>query len=456
MKMPAWMVWLLVASLLATVGMFALWQMSERGWSDALALATRTEDGKPQSEVDARRHAMLDEVIGTLEKYYDGPVDRTELVNGALKGAAAAVGDRYTELQVPTVASRHREQVEGKFAGIGVVINHRGDGTLEVTLVRTDSPAEQGGLKKGDVITEVDGRSLKGMAPEDAMALVRGREGTAVEIGWLRGGEAMRATLTRREQVIESVEGVRMADPANGIGYIRIESFSTETPGQFARALARLKAEGMDKLVLDLRLNGGGSLDAAVAVADALTDEMDKVVCHLLAFNEEAQARRDLLGAESERTLGGRDAKTADAESLFGGPLAVLVDRNSASASEVLAGCLQDWGRGFVVGEVTFGKSFVQLPIKLRTHPDYTLKVTVATYVTPMGNWLRPRSGNETGGIVPDVQVGLAEAERAAVYRGFRELPGGQEEDPAGVRDAQMEAAVSYLLGRPVAVRLVE
>jgi len=448
MKLPMWMSWLLVASLLSTLGMFVLWQMAERGFADAVSVRPRG-DGEAESEVERNRHAMLDNVINILEKYYDGPVDRKAIVDGALRGAASAVGDRYTELQVPVVASRQREQVEGKFAGIGVVINRRADGTLEVTGVRDDGPAAKAGMKKGDVIIESDGKSLKGLSGDEAMGLIRGTEGTSLVLGFLRGGEMRTVTITRKEMVLESVEGARILDEALKLGYLRITSFTAETPGQFHKALEGLTTKGMERLVLDLRGNGGGSLDASVAVADDLTDVDGAVVCRLLAFSEEAQKRREALGAEHSHILVGQDANTNGTDAVYLGPLVVLVDRNTASASEILAGALQDWGRAFVIGEMTYGKSFVQLPIPLKTVPSYTLKVTVASYVTPLGNWLRPHGNSNEGGIVPDVAIPLGDSERIGVYGSFRTSDEDREATTAAFVDRHLVAAIDVMRGKP-------
>ncbi len=439
--------------LMAVLGFLILWRMSEAGYANAV-----------QAGDDGIHHVLMDEVITKLEQFYDGPVDRTALINGGLQGAAAAVGDPYTELQPPAESQRHRERVGGEFGGIGVQIQVQPSGQLLVTQVNQEGAAKDAGVLPGDRIISVDGKPLLGMPWEASQGMIRGKQGEPVTLIVERDGQEIELTVTRRVVVIANVNGGRFLDQEAGIAYLRIASFTERTASQFREVILQLKAKGEIRgLVIDLRENPGGVLESVREVANMLTSEANRVIVRLLPSSEATRERRQRLGVPANLVLDGETETTSGGDALLEVPIAVLVNKNSASASEVLTGALQDWGAAFVVGETTFGKGLVQRSWHLAADDRYAIKITVASYQTPLGNQLRRTGSNGAGGIRPDIPVHLSEDETNAMFRRFQIQSNGVPEDPNNdlrgeelaawlAPDRQIEAALACLLGRPATI----
>lgn len=430
--------------MLTIIGVIVLWKTEQRGHQ-------RIDGGD-------RRHEMLDEVIGLLQQHYDGPIDVAKLVDGSLAGAATAVGDRYTELWAPAEAKEQAARSEGQFGGIGVSILRRPDGTVLIAGVNPGGPADQAGLTRRDVILAVAGVELKGIDFAAVGELVRGEVGSEVILSILRGEERKEIVVVRGNVPIRSVEGARMLEGSD-IGYIRIESFNAKTSEQFIDAWHLLKGAGMKRLVLDLRYNHGGNLLASIEIADLFIAAPNVPIVSVKASSPEKLAR--LPDFEPDFS-GGTVYLTKDDKAMVDVPCVLLQNGETASAAEVLGGCLQDYGIAFIIGERSFGKGVVQRTFELRSDPRYLLKVTVASYFTPLGNNLMQRDKGGPGGIEPDLYLPLSTAQAEDLARRYR-VQGFQvprtadeivdDEDRAAWQrpDVHLEAAQDYLKGRPVA-----
>jgi len=297
-----------------------------------------------------------------LQANFDGDIDKNKLVEGANRGLVEALGDEYTVYFNKTESEQFSNDLSGTIGGgIGVELSLRNE---QITAVRVlkDNPAEKAGIMAGDVIVKINDEEVPSTwTVQDATTRIRGETGTTVKLTVLRGTEVKDFTITRAEVTNPSV----YSSVTDGVGTMTITRFDDQT-GQLARAAAQsFKAQNVKSVILDLRGNGGGYITAAQDVASLWLD--NKVVV-------------------SERTNGKvvDELKTATSPILNGIPTAVLVNSSSASASEIVAGALQDYGVAKLVGEKTFGKGSVQKLIELPGGAE--LKVTVAKWYTPKGN----------------------------------------------------------------------
>lgn len=306
--------------------------------------------------------------------YYKDEISREDLENGIYQGLMDAVGDPYTSYFSAEDFNTFMEQTTGAYYGIGAYVAQDIERNYpKINSPIPGSPAEEAGLRPNDIIYEVDGVSTYGMDLDKVVSLIKGEEGTSVNINIYRDGEYMDVKVERRQVKIPTVEQEMMED---GMAYIRIIEFDDVTPGQFKEALQTSRNEGMKGLVLDLRGNPGGSVNAVVDVARMLLPE------GLVVYTEDK--------------YGKREEYQCDGSHEFELPLVVLVDGNSASASELLSGAIQDYKKGTLVGTTTFGKGIVQQLLTLRD--GSAIKITVSSYYTPKG-----RNIHGTG-IEPDVE----------------------------------------------------
>ncbi len=301
-------------------------------------------------------------------------------VFGAIQGLAASYGDPYTVFFPPTEAKQFSEDISGSFAGVGMEIDIK-DGVLTVIAPLKGTPAAKAGVKTGDQIVAIDGKSTDGVAVDEAVNEIRGPVGTTVDLTIVRGGKTLDVKIVRETiQVPETDDGL---DQKNGVYHIALYEFTSNSADLFDAALARFKASGSTKLVVDLRGNPGGYLDAAVDIASHFLPKGATVVTE----DYDGKQPSDVL------TSYGYDDLPA------GTKTAVLVDSGSASASEILAGALEDNHAAEIIGEKSFGKGSVQTLIPI---DNGALKVTIARWITPAGHWIM---GN---GITPDITVGIA------------------------------------------------
>lgn len=339
-------------------------------------------------------------------KYYQQPLSDKELYYGALTGLVAGAGDPYTTFFPPQEAEEFSNQIDGKFEGIGAQIDVK-DGRLEVVAPLAGSPAEKAGLRPGDWIVKIDETSTDGMAVDQAAQTIRGPKGTAVTIGIIRDGakpEPFSLTIVRDEIRMKSV--VLTWKPGN-IALVEISGFNTDTAELFAQAAKEIKAKNAKGIILDVRNNPGGTVVSAQAVAGAWIG--DQVV-----FKERRQGKV----VDSVEAMGKGE--------LAGIPTVVLMNQGSASASEIVAGALQDYGLATTIGHTSFGKGSVQ---EYQDLPDGSaLKITIAEWLTP-----KDRAINHVG-LEPMIAIDRTEADYEAK------------------RDPQLDAAQQFLQGGRAAI----
>lgn len=318
---------------------------------------------------------------------------------GAIEGLAASYGDPYTVFFPPKEAKAFADNISGSFAGVGMEIDVK-DNVLTVIAPLKGTPAQTAGIKPGDIIAAIDGKSTEGISVEAAVNEIRGPIGTTVDFTIIRAGKPLDVKIVRETiQVPETDDGY---DAASGVYHIALYEFTSNSADLFDQAFARFKASGSRKLVIDLRGNPGGYLDAAVDIASHFLPKGATVVTEDFGGKAPNQVHT---------SLGYGDLPA-------GTKVVVLIDGGSASASEILAGALQDDHVATLIGTRSFGKGSVQSLLNL---DGGSLKITVARWITPAGHWIM---GN---GITPDIVVPYTKA------------------DAAAKQDPQMERAVKFL-----------
>ncbi len=315
-----------------------------------------------------------------VETQYVDEVDPAKLIDGAIAGMVRSLGDPHSAYLDPATYKKLREHSEGTFGGIGVVMGFD-DTDVRVISVMEGTPGESAGLKVGDHILRVDGEPTKEMTPEIVAASIRGEAGTEVVLTIGRNGEADKDYAITRDHIrVKTVSG-RMLENEPGLGYIRIVQFSENTGKEFKDTLESLKNQGMQGLILDLRSNPGGLLTSCVETAKEI------VPAGLIVSVVERDGSKDEYFSELKGDLL---------------PMTVLIDSNSASASEILAGALRDTGAATLVGKTSYGKGSVQVIMPIPGQAD-AVKLTIARYYTPSGESIQGT------GIRPDVEVDLPE-----------------------------------------------
>lgn len=314
------------------------------------------------------------DVLSLTQKYYVDDVDTQKLVESAINGLLTTL-DPHSVYIPPSQLPRVTEEFQGSFEGIGIEFDVLSD-TLTVVAPIAGGPSEALGIMAGDKIVKIDNESAIGIKREEVIRKLRGPKGTRVKVSIMRSGTKglLDFEIVRDKIPLYSVDVALMYK--DDIGYIRINRFSQTTRDEFLEALNKLNAQGMKKLVLDLRINPGGYLDQAFKIADELLPKGKKVVY--------TQGRRPEFNEEYISSGNGHFDK---------GSLIILVNQGSASASEIVAGAVQDWDRGLIVGETTFGKGLVQRQFELKDGSAFRL--TISRYYTPSGRLIqRPYGKN--------------------------------------------------------------
>jgi len=320
---------------------------------------------------------LFSDALTFIRQNYVDEVKAKDLIYGALKGMLASL-DPYSQFMDPESFKEIRVETKGEFGGLGIEISIK-DGLLTIISPLEDTPAHKAGIKAGDRIVKIDGELTKDITLLDAVKKLRGRPGTDVTVTILREDEkrVFDLKVTRAVIKIESIKDAMILE--NNIGYIRLTEFQERSPRDLEEALKKLKSDGMDSLILDLRNNPGGLLDVAVKVADKFIEKGKDIVI------TKGRAK------DMETTYAAKEKPQNDF------PLVVLVNGGSASASEIVAGAIQDNKRGIIVGTKTFGKGSVQTVIPLKD--ESALRITTAKYFTPSGRVIHDE------GIIPDVVV---------------------------------------------------
>ncbi len=382
------------------------------GHADLYILGSRS-NYKPVSGLpEDLNYKSVEQLYDTLRSNYDGKLTESQVLDGLKKGLAESTGDPYTEYFTAKQASTFFDQINNSFSGIGAELGKDKDNNIIIVSPISGYPAAKAGLKAQDIITAIDGKSTAGLSIDEAVTKIRGEKDTEVKLRVVRGkAETLSFTIVRQTITIESVK-TEMLD--NNIGYIRINSFAEDTSELISKAAQDMKDKQAKGIILDLRGNPGGLLDAAVNVSSQWLPKDKKIL----------DEKRD--GKVVVETY-----KSAGPGTLAGIPTVILMDEGSASASEITAGALHDNGLAHIIGVKSYGKGVVQRTICVSGQQRSSnggcsgdmLKVTVASWYRPNGQDINHK------GIKPDQEVKLDEAAFGA-----------------DGSDNQKQAAIDYLL----------
>ena len=320
------------------------------------------EDGKIQQNIDFDLYWDIWDILKSQHVKGEEISDK-ELFYGSLQGMVDAVKDPYTSFMDPSETRSFQDTMSGTFEGIGAEVGIR-DGVLTIIAPLEGSPAERSGLKPGDKVLSVNGSSTEKMSLDEAVYRIRGEKGTEVVLSVGREGVEEIKDITITRGVIE-LESVKTEIRDDGIFVIEISHFNSDTISSFRRAVSEIKEKDPEGIILDLRNNAGGYLDTSIEVASAWIEDGPVVI--------------EELGSQQRKEYSARGR--AELKDI---PTVVLVNKGSASASEIVAGALQDYEKGVVVGEQTFGKGSVQSLVPMKD--GSSVKVTVARWLTPKGN----------------------------------------------------------------------
>jgi carboxyl-terminal processing protease len=399
------------------------------------------EKAQKPAEDDYELYQVFADTLDQVERNYVKKVSRRELMEAAIHGILAEL-DPYSNYISPKDITRFKTAVESQFGGIGIQIGME-DGQLKILSPLIDTPAYRAGLESGDAILEINGQTTKGLSIDDAIKQLKGDAGTSVSLTILHAGSSERQTvsITREWVHIETILGDKrngddswdfMLDHDKHIGFVRISAFSRDTAQDLKKALIGLQKEGLKGLIIDLRFNPGGLLNTAIEVSDLF------VASGKIVSTQGRNTPERVWEAQKDGTF----------EDF---PMVVLVNHYSASASEILAACLQDHKRAIVVGERTWGKGSVQNVIELEGGKS-ALKLTTASYLRPSGkNIHRFPDAKETDewGVMPDpgfeLKLSLGQIEQLIHNRRDRDILVGKHaktlaaakaDPPAGEADA--------------------
>jgi carboxyl-terminal processing protease len=357
-------------------------------------LAAPSENKQPTQDNDYELYKLLVDSIDQVEQNYVLEIDRRELIEAAIHGVMEKL-DPYSSYIGPDDIEQLRTTVESEFGGIGIQVTLE-EGELKIISPIYGTPAYKAGLLAGDKIVEIDGKSTDNLTLDEATHRLKGKEGTSLTLTVIHSGSENKEqiTVTRKRIHVETVLGDRrkpdgkwdfMLDPNLYIGYVRLTAFSRDTSGELQRALEQLQSAGMRGLILDLRFNPGGLLNAAIEVSDL--------------FISEGRIVSTKGRSTPERSWDAHKPGTFE-----GFPIVVLVNRFSASASEIVSACLQDHQRAVIMGERTWGKGSVQSVIELEDGKS-ALKLTTAAYFRPSGKNIHrfpDAKDQDEWGVLPD------------------------------------------------------
>lgn len=350
----------------------ALWAQTDRQPVDTDRGPSTSASGR---ETLYKYSKLLTDISYRIQSAYMDTINTKEMIYSGIRGMLDVL-DPFSVLMEQQNYDRLMESTHGKYEGLGMQIDLRED-TVTVVSPIEGTPAQRMGLQAGDRIIEIDGKNAVGMTTEAASKLMRGPAGTKVSLTINRAGlpEPLEYVVERAVIELKSVPYYGMADETNKIGYLRLNKFSESTDRELAEALDALKKMGAQSVIFDLRYNGGGLLDQAVKTANLFLDK-DKLIVYTQGRDPESQRKYFSTEAPIAADL----------------PLVVLVDEGTASASEIVSGAIQDWDRGLIVGNTTFGKGLVQQVFRLPDTEDVALKLTTARYYVPSGRSIQKPS----------------------------------------------------------------
>jgi len=352
------------------------------------------DTSSPDNSLPLNEVRTFTEVLDRIKKAYVEPIDDQTLLENAIKGMLSEL-DPHSAYLEPEAFKGLQESTHGEFGGLGIEVGMK-DGFVEVITPIDDTPAQKAGVEAGDLIIKLDDNLVKGMSLNDAVKVMRGKPGTKIKLTILRESEREPLEISVTRAVIKVVS-VKSKILEKGFGYIRITQFQIHTGRNLEKAIHSLTKKGnsLKGLVLDLRNNPGGVLDAAVDVTDVFLSD------GLVVYTKGRIADTEMEFEASEKTL------------LPDIPLVILVNGGSASASEIVAGALQDHHRAIIMGTLTFGKGSVQTVLPL--HNNRALKLTTARYYTPNGRSIQAK------GIEPDIIVEASKVTKLNRPEGYKE-----------------------------------
>ena len=349
-------------------------------------------------------------------KYIDKKaLDPQKMFYGAISGMVASLGDPYTVFLPPEAQKATQEDLGGSFEGVGIELGFNKDKRLAVIAALSQTPADKAGIKPGDLIVKIDDKDTTGMSLPDAVKLIRGTKGTAVKLSILRendGIEPKDYTLNRETIVVKSVEvSYKNTQSGKNIAIIKLSRFGERTNDEWNQAVLDLISKNVKAIILDMRNNPGGFLESAVFISSEFLDRGDVVL----------QENNDGVKTTFKVSRVGK---------LLNIPMEVLINKGSASASEIVAGALQDRKRAILIGEKSFGKGTIQEASDLDMRTG--IHITVAKWLTPNGRWV-----NQLQGLNPDVVVESPKIDA--------NTSGLTKDLPAGRQDPQMDKALELL-----------
>ena len=347
----------------------------------AFSFVHQNQENAPQ---DVNWQILWDAMEVINEKYVDGPIDQQELLYGAVSGLVASLGDPYSVFLTPQKSEQFQEDLRGEFSGIGAEIGIRNNQLLVVAPLE-GSPAEAAGLRAKDAILAIDGESAADFSLDEAVNKIRGPQGSSVEITVIgeNDNEPHTVSITRDTIIVKSLESEIREIEGNKIGIITLRRFGEDTQGLLDSAVTDLLQQNVSGIVLDMRNNPGGYITSAIDIASFWVQDGQAVVIE--EFGDGKINTYDASGAARLNEI----------------PTVVVVNEGSASASEIVAGALRDYGLAKLVGKQTFGKGSVQELINLPEGAD--IKITIAKWLTPNGHNIN------VDGLPPDIEVELTE-----------------------------------------------
>ncbi|CAM4492213.1 S41 family peptidase [Paenibacillus phoenicis] len=361
---------MLVSSLL-TLTLTGEWSFAGTGPLRSGSFADTASTGSKQ---DIKK---IETALQLVQKNYVEDVDTNKLIDGAIDGMMNALEDPFSSYMAPDTAQQFSEQIEGSFTGIGAEVSMENGNVVVVSPIK-GSPAEKAGIQPKDILLSVNGESFEGLSLNEAVAKIRGPKGTTAKVKVKRAGVAdtLEFEIVRDDIALETV----YAEMKDGkIGVITVTEFSLNTADHFKKELENLEKQGMKGLIIDVRNNPGGVLDVVEAMSEQFVPKGKAIV----QIEDKYKRRQQSVSKGSGKSY----------------PIAVLTNKGSASASEILAGALQESAGAKLVGETTYGKGTVQSSYSQEMGDGSMLKITIAKWLTPNGEWIHKK------GIKPDVEV---------------------------------------------------
>lgn len=387
--------WLITKIVLALVIIVGIYDLGVNVGNGNIDLSTSNSTGLPAH----LNYTTVNQVYNALRNNYDGKLTETQVLNGIKEGIAASANDPYTEYFTPSEASDFNNELNNSISGIGAELSENNSGQIQIIAPIDGTPASKAGIKPGDIITSINGQSTSGMNVDTAVNAIRGKAGSKVTLGLLRGTTSFSLTITRANITIPSVTTKIL----NGnLGYMNISTFADDTSSLAVKAANQFSSDHVKGIILDLRDDPGGLLTAAINVSSLWLPSNDLI-----------------LTERTGNTVVASYYSNGD-DVLNGIPTVVLINDGSASASEITTGALHDNHAAYIIGTKSYGKGVVQQLINFSNGSE--LKVTVASWYRPDGQNINKK------GIIPDETVNLTQS------------------DINSGNDTQLNAAETYLM----------